>query len=147
MNLSRNFTLAELTVSQEAARSGLPNKPNADQVERLRRLCAEVLQPLRDALRCPVVVTSGYRSPTINRRIGGSVSSQHCRGEAADLIVPGMEPAEVVARIHKLALPVDQCIEEFGRWVHVSHGPRHRRQYLAAQRAAGETVYKPWSQA
>lgn len=147
MRLSKNFTLDELTVSQEAVRSGLKNRPNAEQVERLRRLCEAVLQPLRNALRQPVVVTSGYRSPTINRRIGGSSSSQHCRGEAADIIVPGVAPAEVVALIRTLGLPVDQCIEEFGAWVHVSHGPRQRRQYLVARREGGQTHYKAWRDA
>lgn len=143
MNLSKNFTLHELTVSQEAARSGLRNKPNAEQVERLRRLCEAVLQPLREMIGRPVVVTSGYRSPTINRRIGGSPASQHCRGEAADIIVPGAAPDKVVALIRTLDLPVDQCIDEFGAWVHVSHGPRQRRQYLVARKVAGETIYKP----
>ena len=142
MNLSKNFTLDELTLSQEAARSGLKNVPDAEQTESLRLLCENVLQPLRDRVRRPVVVSSGFRSVTVNRRIGGSQSSQHCRGQAADITVPGMTPAEVVALIRAMKLPVDQCIAEFSRWVHVSYGPRHRKQFLKASHKAGATVYE-----
>lgn len=143
MQLSKSFSLKELTVSQEAIRSGLKNKPTNDQINNLRLLCEHVLQPLRDSLRRPIVVTSGFRSVTINRRIGGSQSSQHCKGQAADIIVPGMAVADVVAKIRKLGLNVDQCINEFGSWTHVSYGPRHRRQFLKASLAGGNVVYKP----
>ena len=144
MNLSRNFTLAELTVSQEAARAGLPNKPNSEQVERLRDLCHAVLEPLRLRVRRPVVVTSGFRSVTVNRRIGGAVRSQHTRGEAADIIVPGMAPAEIVDLIRAMRLPVDQVIDEIGRWVHVSHSRANgnRGEVLAATREGGKTRYR-----
>ena len=144
MNLTEHFTLAELTVSQEAARAGLPNRPNAEQVERLRDLCAAVLEPLRLRVRRPVVVSSGFRSVTVNRRIGGAAKSQHTRGEAADIIVPGMTPAEVVDLIRAMRLPFDQVIEEFGRWVHVSHSRANgnRGEVLAATREGGQTRYR-----
>lgn len=143
MQLSKNFSLEELTISQEAARAPLKNKPTDDKIENLRLLCEHILQPLRDSLRRPIVVTSGFRSVTINRRIGGSQSSQHCKGQAADIIVPGMTVADVVAKIRKLGLPVDQVIAEFGSWTHCSYSPRHRRQFLKAIRENGNVVYKP----
>jgi zinc D-Ala-D-Ala carboxypeptidase len=143
MNLSKNFTLDELTVSQEAARSGLKNIPNADQTESLRLLCENILQPLRDRARKPLVVSSGFRSVSVNRRIGGSATSQHCKGQAADFTIPGLSVADTVELIRKMGLPVDQCIEEFGRWVHVSYGPRHRKQFLKARRVGGKTQYQP----
>ena len=143
MNLSKNFTLAEMTVSQEAARSGLRNAPDSLQTESLRLLCENVLQPLRERVRRPVVVSSGFRSTSVNRRIGGSARSQHCRGEAADFTVPGLSTVEVVELVRAMKLPVDQCIEEFGAWVHVSHSRtgRQRGQFLIARLVGGATVY------
>ena len=144
MNLTDHFTLDEMTVSQEAARSGLSNKPTAEQVERLRALCESVLEPLRQRVKRPVIVTSGFRSLSVNRRIGGAPRSQHTRGEAADIIIPGMKPAEVVEIIRAMRLPFDQVIEEFGRWVHVSHSRANgnRGEVLAATRAGGKTRYR-----
>jgi uncharacterized protein YcbK (DUF882 family) len=143
MNLSKNFTLAELTVSQEAARSGLKNTPSVKQIESLRLLCENVLQPLRDRAKKPVVVSSGFRSVTVNRRIGGSATSQHCKGQAADFSIPGMSISDTVALIKKIGLPVDQCIDEFGAWVHVSFSPRNRRQFLKARHVGGKTQFQP----
>lgn len=143
MNLSKNFTLAELTVSQEAARSGLKNIPTTEQIAALRLLCENVLQPLRDRVKKPIVVSSGFRSVTLNRRIGGSATSQHCKGQAADFSIPGMSIADTVALIRKMGLPADQVIDEFGAWVHVSYGPRHRKEFLKARRVGGKTVYQP----
>ena len=142
MKLTDHFTLAEMTVSQEAARSGLKNVPNAAQVESLLLLCQNVLEPLRVRLKRPVVVNSGFRSPTVNRRIGGAANSQHCKGQAADIIVPGMSVAEVVARIRKMGLPYDQLLDEYGQWVHVIYGPRHRRQRINARYEGGKTVWR-----
>lgn len=142
MNLSPHFTLDEMTVSQEAVRSGLRNKPDATQIEALRALCAHVLEPLRARVKRPIVVSSGYRSKSVNARIGGSTSSQHCKGEAADIIVPGMETADVVELIRAMRLPFDQVIDEFDRWVHVSHASGNRGEVLVASRRAGQTHYR-----
>lgn len=143
MNLSPHFTLAELTVSQEAARSGLKNAPSDSQVDALRLVCESVLEPLRARVNRPIVVWSGFRSKTINTRIGGSVNSQHCRGEAVDFIIPGMDTADVVDLIRAMRLPFDQVIDEFARWVHVSHSARsgNRGEVLMAYRQGGRTVY------
>ncbi len=147
MNLSPHFTLAEMTVSQEAARSGLKNEPGLQQVEALTALCVNVLEPLRARVRRPIVVTSGYRSITINRRVGGTQGSQHTRGEAADIIVPGIDPADVFALIRAMKLPFDQVIDEFGAWVHVSHSLRgpQRGNVLMAYRQGGKTHYRALS--
>lgn len=144
MNLSPTFTLEEMTLSQEAVRSGIKNKPDELQTEALRLLCVNVLQPLRDRVGRPIIVSSGFRSATINRRIGGSPKSQHCKGEAADFTVQGMQIADLVSLIRKMGLPVDQCIDEFGAWVHVSHSRTkpQRGQYLRARRTGGKTEYR-----
>ena len=107
MQLSKNFHLFELIVSQTAARAGLDNRPNMQAQKNLDRLCDTVLQPLRDAIGKPIIVTSGYRSPEVNRRVGGSSTSAHCYGCAADIHVPGMSSLELMRKIHGLKLPVD----------------------------------------
>lgn len=141
--IGRYFTLAELTHSQYAARNGLRNVPGPKQLAALRMLVACVLDPLREAAGRPVVISSGYRSPAVNVGVGGSATSQHCLGEAADLTIPGMTVAQVAELVRSAKLPYDQLIDEFGSWVHVSYSPRHRRQFLLARRVAGKVVYTP----
>lgn len=144
MQLSEHFTLEEMTLSQEAVRSGLRNEPNALQVEALRLLCVNVLEPLRTRVKRPIVVSSGFRSKTINTRIGGAAGSQHCQGEAADITVPGIATADLVDIIRALRLPFDQLIDEFSRWVHVSHSRRNgqRGEVMMAYRQGGATQYR-----
>jgi uncharacterized protein YcbK (DUF882 family) len=144
MQLSKNFSLQELTVSETATRDGLKNAPNKAQTLALVALCQNVLQPLRDRIKRPIVVTSGFRSVSVNRRVGGSNASQHCKGQAADFIVPGLDLRNVAKLIQAMDLPFDQLILEFldtGGWLHVSYSPRHRRQVLEAKRVGGKTVY------
>jgi uncharacterized protein YcbK (DUF882 family) len=140
MNLTKNFTLSELTISQEAARSGIKNVPTQSSLANLKALCENILQPLRDRVRRPIVVSSGFRSVTINRRIGGANGSQHTKGQAVDFTIPGMSVAETVLLIRRMELPFDQLIDEEA-WVHVSYGPRHRRQVLKAKFKNGKAEY------
>lgn len=141
MNLSPHFTLAELTVSQTAARKGIDNSAPPAVVAALRLLCGEVLEPIRAHFDRPVIVSSGYRSPALNRAIGGAVTSQHCKGEAADITVPGVANIDLAQWIMR-NLRYDQLIEEFGRWVHVSYraGPL-RHAELTARLANGKVRY------
>ena len=141
MNLSKNFTLEEMTLSQEAVRSGLSNMPKQTQLASLKELCENILQPLRDYLRRPIVVSSGYRSRTINTRISGSKNSQHMKGEAADIIVPGMTVTEVIRAIRRIDLPFDKLIDEYDAWIHVSHSKVQRHEILKARIVSGEKVY------
>lgn len=142
MNLSPHFVLAEFTTSQAAARKGFLNIPTQKEVDCLRNLCVQILEPLRVRVGT-IVISSGYRAPLVNKAVGGASSSQHVLGQAADIIVPGMTPMEVVQRIRSMRLPFDQVIEEFGSWTHVSYGPRHRRQALLARRVGGKATYTP----
>jgi len=142
MKLGKYFTLEEMTRSQAAARRGLDNSPNSNQLESMKALVRNILDPLREALGRPVNINSGFRSEAVNKAVGGAASSQHRFGEAADIVVPGMTVEQLVARIRALKLPFDQVIDEFGSWVHVSYGPRQRRQVLRARRATnGQTTY------
>lgn len=143
--LSEHFTLAELTRSTTAIRKGIPNVPGADAVRALTLLCEKVLEPVRAHYGKPVIVTSGYRAPRVNVAVGGSATSQHCSGEAADFTVKGVSNIEVCRWI-AANLDFDQLIYEFGEtgWVHCSYSAhRMRGQELTAKRKGGRTVYLP----
>jgi zinc D-Ala-D-Ala carboxypeptidase len=136
------FTLEEFCVSQTAIRRGLPNDPPEEAVKAIKALCANVLDPLRRKLGKPIVINSGYRSNWVNAAGGGASTSQHLKGEAADIICPGVAVTDVVKAIRELQLPFDQLIDEFGAWTHVSYCPRNRREVLKARRKDGKVVYE-----
>ena len=128
MILSPHFRLSELTRSQTAARRGIDNTPPADVVANLRRLCVNVLEPLRALVGRPIFVSSGYRSPELNELVGGNRRGSHPRGEAADLECPGIDNFRLAQIIRDNDLPYDQLILELyvsgvpsSGWVHVSH--------------------------
>jgi hypothetical protein len=144
--LGRYFTLSEFTRSTAAANMGHPNQPPPQVVTALRELVATVLDPLREE-EGPVRITSGYRAPDVNRAVGGSSTSQHVSGEAADIKLVNDHDAErVAALIHAMELPVDQCIwytADTGGHVHVSHRKdgRQRGQFLQCYRDGGAKRY------
>ncbi len=116
--LSEHFRLSEFIVSPTAVRAGLSNKPQPWQRKNLQRL-AQWLEVLRTNLGAPIVVHSGYRSPAVNKRVGGSEKSSHLRGLAVDFTAPAFgTPRQVCERIVALGLPFDQLIYE-GTWVHL----------------------------
>ena len=125
MKLSKNFTLEELIRSNTAERMGFDNVPKDEkEVENLRSLCLEVLQPLRDYVGAPVHINSGYRCPELNMAVGGVKNSQHCRGEAADIrIVSPKQGREWAAWIEDNCR-FDQMLLERNKngavWLHVS---------------------------
>lgn len=139
----KHFSLSEMTFSQTATRRGMLNAPNREALESLHALVANILDPLREHLGMPIVVSSGFRSLRVNELVGGSPNSQHCLGQAADIHVPSMPVADLARTIRELGLPFDQLIDEFGRWVHVSYSPQHRRQALVARTIGGKTTYLP----
>jgi zinc D-Ala-D-Ala carboxypeptidase len=117
MNLSPNFTLDELTHTEQR---NMDNTPNDAELENLVRL-AEFLEQVKEVLGGkPIIVNSAFRSKAVNDAVGSKDSSQHRRGCAADIRVPGMKPDEVVRAIIEAGLPYDQVIREFDRWTHVS---------------------------
>ncbi len=146
-HLTAHFTLAELTFSQTAARMHIDNTPNQIQITGLRALCVNVLEPLRTALELPIVVTSGYRSEPLNRLVGGAPSSQHMRGQAADILCPPLQIKRLFKATIELKLPFDQLIYEGGRqsqWVHVSYDQSGGRGEILAATfpAAGGVKYQ-----
>ena len=150
MELTRNFSLSELTKSDTAIRKGINNNPNAEQVEKLKALCENILQPVRDHFG-RVKVTSGFRSEDLCLAIGSSRNSQHAKAEAADFECIGVDNAELADWIHK-NLPYDQLILEYytpgepnSGWIHCSYIPHgSRAQFLHCYRDEnGKTKYKP----
>lgn len=140
MNLSPHFTLEELTHSELAVRRGIDNTPPSDVLPRLA-LLAQLLEQVRAALGCPMMISSGYRSPAVNRAVGGSAMSAHCTGLAADFIAPAFgAPQEVAHAILASAIEFDQLIHE-GTWVHISFDARKRGQVLTAHFNGGPATY------
>ena len=149
MNLTRNFTLSELTKSDTAIRMGINNNPSAEQIEKLKALCENILQPVRDHFG-RVKITSGFRSSELCVAIGSSVNSQHARAEAADFECIGVDNAELFDWIKNNLTP-DQLILEFytpgepnSGWIHCSYTEgMPRKSFLHAYRSEGKTKYKP----
>ena len=142
MKLTENFDLDEFIVSQVAERHGYRNIPNEKQIENLRLLCVNVLQPLREIIRVPIFINSGFRSFDVNAVVGGKFNSQHLEGKAADFIVPSLNLADVFNIILK-QLPFDQLIYEFGKWIHVSwNGEKNRNEVLLSKKVYGKVVYE-----
>jgi hypothetical protein len=148
--LTKNFSLAEMVKSETALRHGMENNPGPDELNNLLQLCANVLQPIRDHYQKGVKVNSGYRSPDVNAKVGGSRTSDHTRGMAADIEIPGVPNAELATYIRD-NLAYTQLILEFytpgipdSGWVHVSYdGKDLKKQVLTATRKDGKTVYLP----
>jgi zinc D-Ala-D-Ala carboxypeptidase len=135
--LTTNFSLEEMLESQTARRWGFAEQfnPPAEVIANLKDLCSHILEPLRAAIGVPIHISSGYRSPMTNSKVGGVPTSQHQKGQAADIQCPSMTNATLFEKIKELKLPYDQLIWEYGNrtepaWVHVSYGPKQRRQIL-----------------
>lgn len=138
--LSKNFSLEELTYSATAVSKRIDNTPTAEVAENLSRLAKEVLQPIRDRLGRSIKVNSGYRSPKLNKAVGGAATSNHLTGEAADIKVTSGTNAALYELIREMVnsgdLVVGQCIWEKGtskepRWVHISlPTKRHKNEFF-----------------
>lgn len=124
MKLTDNFTLNELVYSVTAEANKIDNRPNVKVIANLQKLCENVLQPLRDYLGCPVIVTSGFRCAELNKKIGGKPNSHHLMGYAADFVVPQRNLKDVFNWM-KSNLPYDQLLFEYNSsgdiWIHVSY--------------------------
>jgi zinc D-Ala-D-Ala carboxypeptidase len=149
MKLSDNFTLAEFIKSQTALRLDIDNTPDEEHLEAAMSLFGVVVQPVRDHFG-PTTINSGYRGPELNKAVGGSSKSQHCKGEAVDIECPGVANYDIAKWIED-NLEYDQLILEFytpgipdSGWVHVSYKDNddNRKQSLTAMKENGRTVYK-----
>lgn len=148
--LSKHFSLQEMINSGTASRLGLDNTPNEEQIENLKALCENILEPLREYYESrPIMITSGFRSPQLSKAIASSENSQHCKGEAVDFEIPGFDNRQVAAHI-KNNFDFDQLISEYyedgiidSGWIHVSfkRDGTNRKQSLTKNKGEG---YKVW---
>lgn len=140
-NISAHITYAEATRTSAKA----DNTPNAEQLAAMKLLAVNVFEPLRALVGRPIIISSMFRSEKYNYLIGGARNSQHCKGEAMDIKLPGQNKS--LFEIIKNQLPFDQLIWEFGTdkepaWVHVSYkATSNRKQVLRAIRVNGKTKY------
>jgi zinc D-Ala-D-Ala carboxypeptidase len=148
MKLTDNFSLAEMTKSDTALRLDMDNTPGPEEIDNMTRLCECVLQPVRNHFGKGVKVNSGFRHPNVNAKVGGSKTSDHCKGMAADIEIPGVANADLAKWIVD-NLEFRQVILEFytpgvpdSGWVHVSYNPSdNKKQVLTATKKEGKTVY------
>jgi hypothetical protein len=154
MKLSEHLDLSEVIRSESAKRKGISNMPTPEHIENFKLLAEKVFQPIREHFRCPIHISSGYRSKELNAAIGGSATSEHCSGQAIDIDMDGT-PNGVTNRMVfdyiKDNLDFNQLIFEFGDaqnpdWVHVSYSAtgNQRKQILRASRVNGKTTYSPY---
>ena len=139
--LSEHFTLEELTFSATAQRKQIDNKPPAEVLDNMKRLAAG-LEEVRAALgNKPMRINSGYRSPKLNRAVGGARLSAHMAGYAADFVCPDFgSPLKIVKALAATGIQFDKLIQE-GTWVHISFAPEARRQLLTAHFGPNGTSY------
>lgn len=152
MQLSKHLSLAEVTRSESAKRNGISNQPTAEHLENFKKLAEKVFEPIREHFKAPIHISSGYRSLALNKKIGGSSTSQHCSGEAIDIDMDGTAITnKQVFDFIKQHLEFDQLIWEFGTasnpdWVHVSYEStgKQRKQILKAVKSGKGTSYVPY---
>lgn len=145
MNLTENFTLEELIFSQTATRKGINNEPSNKIKENLKTLAIN-LEKVRAILLSPIHISSGYRCSDLNVAIGGSETSAHMDGFAADFTSPRFgSPETIVRTLKRHGLKCDQCIME-GTWVHISFAPAMRNQFLTATFKNGVASYSQYKE-
>jgi hypothetical protein len=154
MKLSKHLDLSEVTRSESAKRNQISNMPTPEHIENFKLLAEKIFEPIREHFKVPIHISSGYRSKELNAKIGGSATSQHCKGEAIDIDMDGSTNGvtnKMVFDYIKDNLPFDQLIYEFGDsnnpdWVHVSYSRNAKRgQVLKAFKLNGATKYFPYA--
>ena len=150
MKISPNLTLAEVSKSNTAIKLGIDNEPKGEHLNNMIHTANAIFQPMREHFGKPIFVSSGYRSPELNKAIGGAATSQHCKGEALDLDNDAVEypTNKDIFNYIKNHLDFDQLIWEFdGAWVHVSYNKdKNRKQVLRALKVNGKTIYQPYTE-
>ena len=151
MKLSTHLDLSEVIRSDSAKRNGISNMPTQEHIANFMLLAEKIFEPIREHFGVPIRISSGYRSKELNAKIGGSATSQHCKGQAVDIDMDGTSLTnKQIFDYIKDNLPFDQLIWEFGNednpdWVHVSYVPNGRKQILKAFKMNGTTKYFPYA--
>lgn len=126
-----NFTISELCESDKAKQHNIKNIPTIPIVDNMLDLIVYCLQPVRDYIKKPMIITSGYRNPELNKLVGGKPNSQHLEGKAADFIVKDETVSGIIFKIQTSNLEYDQLINEHNKWIHISFNKgKNRKQVL-----------------
>jgi hypothetical protein len=148
MKLTENFSLSELIKSETASRKGLDNTPGEAEIANLKSLAEKVLQPVRNHYKRGVHVNSGFRHPEVNAAVGGSKTSDHCKGQAADIEIPGVANADLAEWIKDNLEFTQLILEAYTKgvpdsgWVHVSYDPNNlKKQVMTATFVGGKAQY------
>lgn len=126
-----NFKISELIHSDTAVRYNINNMPNIDQLDNMLKLIVFCIQPIRDKLNKPMIITSGFRNSQVNKLVKGSSTSEHCKGMAVDFIVNGLTVSQLVNQIRNMGVPFTQLIEEYSGnnvWVHISYNDKNLKK-------------------
>lgn len=125
-----NFKISELIKSDTAIKNNINNMPDINSLDNLLDLIFYCLQPIRDKIKKPMIITSGFRSIEVNKLTGGTNNSQHLKGQAADFIINGMPPTQIIEKIKTCNIDFDQLINEYDKWVHVSYNKNNNRKQI-----------------
>lgn len=126
-----NFKMSELIHSDTAVRQNINNMPDINSLDCMLDLIVHCLQPIREKIAKPMIISSGYRNSQVNKLVGGVATSQHCKGQAVDFTVKGMSVAAIIEFIKKSGIEYDQLINEYNKWVHISYVKgKNRKQVL-----------------
>ena len=128
MTTTLNFSISELIHSDTAIRNNINNMPDIKSIDNMLELIVYCLQPIRDKLKKPMIITSGFRNQQVNKLVGGVANSQHTTGQAVDFYVKGMTIKELKDFIIKLGIEYDQVINEYDKWCHISYNKGHNRK-------------------
>ena len=123
-----NFKISELIHSDTAIRNNINNMPDINSLDNMLELIYYVLQPLRNKIGKPMIISSGYRNSTVNKLVGGAKNSQHQNGQAVDFTIKGMSVTQIIEFIKKSGIEYDQCINEYDKWCHISFNKGHNRK-------------------
>ncbi len=129
--MSLNFKISELIYSDTAIKNNINNMPDINSLDNMLNLIFYCLQPIRNKINKPIIITSGFRNSEINRLVNGKNDSQHLKGQAVDFTIKGMKIVDIVDFIKKSGIEYDQLINEHNRWVHISFVKgKNRKQIL-----------------
>lgn len=122
-----NFKISELIKSDIAIKYNINNMPDINALDCMLDLIYFCLQPIREIIKKPMIITSGYRNKEVNKLVGGVFNSQHCLGQAVDFIVKGAKPEQIIKIIKNTNIEYDQLINEYDKWVHISYRKNNNR--------------------
>lgn len=125
-----NFTISEICKSEIASNKNIRNIPGLTELDNILNLIVYCIQPIRDYIKKPMIISSGYRSYALNKEVGGVYNSQHTKGQAVDFTVPSMSITETINLIRSSGVEYDQLINEYNRWVHISFVKGHNRKQI-----------------